>query len=70
MQDAGIKLDSVASDVLGASSRMMLKALVAGERDPEVLAEMAQRRLRSKIPELRLAMRGRFKEHHALLIGK
>ena len=69
LEDAGIKLDSVASDVLGASGRMMLKALVAGERDPEVLAEMAQRRLRSKIPELRLALRGRFSDHHALLIG-
>jgi transposase len=69
LEDAGIKLDSVASDVLGASGRMMLKALVAGERDPEVLAEMAQRRLRAKIPELRLALRGRFSDHHALLIG-
>lgn len=69
LKDAGIKLDSVASDVLGASGRMMLKALVAGERDPEVLAEMAQRRRRAKIPELRLALRGRFNEHHALLIG-
>ena len=69
LEDAGIKLDSVASDVLGASGRMMLKALVAGERDPEVLAEMAQRRLRAKIPELRLALRGRFNDHHALLIG-
>jgi transposase len=69
LEDAGIKLDSVASDVLGMSGRMMLKALVAGERDPDVLAEMAQRRLRSKIPQLREAMRGRFSEHHALLIG-
>jgi transposase len=69
LEDAGIKLDSVASDVLGASGRMMLKALVAGERDPEVLAEMAQRRLRAKIPQLRLALRGRFSDHHALLIG-
>jgi len=50
LEDAGIKLDSVASDVLGVSGRLMLKALVAGERDPEVLAEMAKRRLRSKIP--------------------
>jgi transposase len=69
LEDAGIKLDSVASDVLGASGRMMLKALVAGERDPDVLAEMAQRRLRAKIPELRLALRGRFDDHHAVLIG-
>jgi transposase len=69
LEDAGIKLDSVASDVLGVSGRAMLAALVAGERDPEVLAELARGRLRKKIPELREALRGRFKDHHALLIG-
>jgi len=69
LEDAGIKLDSVASDVLGVSGRLMLAALVAGERDPEVLAEMAKQRLRSKIPELRRALVGRFRDHHALLIG-
>ena len=68
LEDAGIKLDSVASDVLGVSGRLMLKALVAGEREPEVLADLAKRRLRSKIPELREALRGRFRDHHALLI--
>ena len=68
LEDAGIKLDSVASDVLGGSGRAMLGALVAGERDPEVLAELAKGRLRKKIPELREALRGRFKDHHALLI--
>jgi transposase len=68
LEDAGIKLDSVASDVLGVSGRLMLKALVAGERDPEVLADLAKRRLRSKIPELREALRGRFRDHHALLV--
>jgi transposase len=68
LEDAGIKLDSVASDVLGVSGRAMLAALVAGERDPEVLAELAKGRLRRKIPELQEALRGRFKEHHALLI--
>ena len=46
----------------------MLRALIAGERDPEVLAEMAKRRLRKKIPELREALKGRFSSHHALLI--
>ncbi len=66
--DAGIKLDSVASDVLGVSGRAMLAALVAGERDPKVLAELAKGRLRKKIPELRQALRGRFRDHHALLI--
>ncbi len=69
LEDAGIKLDSVASDVLGVSGRAMLAALVAGQRDPEVLAELARGRLRKKIPELREALRGRFKDHHALLIG-
>jgi transposase len=69
LEDAGIKLDSVASDVLGVSGRAMLAALVAGERDPEVLAELAKGRLRKKIPELRQALRGRFRDHHGLLIG-
>jgi transposase len=50
LEDAGIKLDSVASDVLGVSGRAMLAALVAGERDPEVLAELAKGVLRRKIP--------------------
>ena len=69
MEDAGIKLDSVASDSLGVSGRLMLKGLVAGERDPEVLAELAKGRLRKKVPELRRSLRGRFGEHHALLVG-
>jgi len=68
-EDAGIKLDVVASDILGVSGRLMLKALVAGERDPEVLAEMAKGVLRKKIPELREALHGRFRDHHALMIG-
>ena len=69
LEDAGIKLDSVASDVLGASGRAMLDALVAGERDPVVLADLARGTLRKKIPALRQALRGRFRDHHALLIG-
>lgn len=69
LEDAGIKLDSVASDVLGVSGRAMLTALVAGERDPQVLAELAKGVLRRKIPQLRQALRGRFRDHHALLIG-
>jgi len=69
LEDAGIKLDSVASDVLGVSGRAMIAALVAGERDPEVLADLAKGRLRKKLPELRQALRGRFRDHHALLIG-
>jgi transposase len=50
LEDAGIKLDSVAADVLGVSGRAMLAALVGGERDPQVLAELARGRLRSKLP--------------------
>jgi transposase len=69
LEDAGIKLDSVAADVLGVSGRAMLAALVGGERDPEVLAELARGRLRTKLPQLRQALRGRFSDHHALLVG-
>src|SRR3954464_12329295 len=58
LEDAGIKLGSVASEVLGVSSRAMLAALVAGERDPAVLAELARGKLRHKIDELRQALRG------------
>lgn len=68
LEDAGIKLDSVATDVLGVSCRRMLEALIAGERDPEVLAEMALTRMRPKIGELREALVGRFDDHHALLL--
>ena len=69
LEDAGIKLDSVASDVIGVSGRAMLRALIAGERDPEVLAELARGKLRKKIPDLQRALQGRFGDHHALLIG-
>jgi len=69
LEDAGIKLDSVAADVLGVSGRAMLAALVRGERDPQVLAELAKGKLRKKLPQLRQALRGRFGEHHALLVG-
>jgi transposase len=68
LEDAGSKLDSVATDVLGVSGRAMLAALVAGERDPQALAELAKGRLRSKLPQLRQALRGRFGDHHALLV--
>ena len=68
LEDAGIKLGSVASDVLGVSGRAMLEALIAGERDPRVLAGLAKGRLRGKLPDLRLALRGRFAEHHALML--
>lgn len=68
LEDANIKLDSVVSDVLGKSSRRMLEALLAGERDVEVMSEMALTRMRAKRPELRLALEGRFSEHHALML--
>jgi len=67
LEDAGIKLSSVASDITGVSGRAMLEALIAGRRDPTELAELAKRRLRSKIPALTEALTGRFAEHHAFL---
>ena len=68
LEDAGVKLDSVASSLKTKSARAMIDALCSGERDPEVLAEMAKARMRSKIPELRLALEGRFTDHHALML--
>lgn len=70
LQDAGVKLSSVASDVLGRSGRAMLEALVGGSRDPEALAALAKGRLRRKLPELRAALTARFANHHAVLIGE
>lgn len=67
LEDAGIKLSSVASEITGVSGRAMLEAMIAGERDPDVLANLARRRLRSKIPALTEALTGRFTEHHAFL---
>ena len=69
LEDTGIKLDCVATDILGVSGRAMLDALVLGTTDPVVLAELAKGRMRAKIPVLREALEGRFCEHHALLIG-
>jgi transposase len=70
LEDAGIKLSSVASDILGVSGRAMLEAMVGGERDATVLADLAKRRLRNKIPQLQEALEGRFGAHHALLVGE
>jgi len=69
LEDAGIKLDCVAADVMGKSGRDMLDALVAGETDPAVLAQFARRQMRKKIPLLREALAGHFDEHHRLWIG-
>jgi len=67
LEDAGIKLSAVASDICGISGRAMLEALIAGNRDPAALADLAKRRLRSKIPALTEALSGRFTAHHAFL---
>lgn len=68
LEDAGIKLSSVASDIMGVSGRAMLEALAAGQRDPGALADLAVRRLRRKVPQLQQALTGRFTEHHAFLV--
>jgi transposase len=70
LEDAGIKLSVVASDIFGISGRAMMAALIGGERDPLVLAEMARSVLRRKIPQLREAFEGRFSGHHAFLLSR
>jgi transposase len=67
LEDAGIKLSTVVSDLLGKSARAMLEALIAGERDPEVLAEMAKASMRTKRQILAQALTGQFTDHHAFL---
>ena len=68
LEDAGIKLSSVAAEITGVSGRAMLEALIAGQRDPAVLADLAKRQLRKKIPALTEALRGRFNDHHAFMV--
>lgn len=68
LQDANIKLSSVATDVMGKSGRSMLAALVAGETDPEKVAELAEGKLRAKIPELKRALLGHVTPHHRFLL--
>lgn len=68
LESANIKLASVATDVLGKSGRAMLEALIAGEQDPAVLAEMARGRMRSKRPELQRALDGRLLGQHRILL--
>lgn len=67
LEDAGIKISSVATDILGKSGRAMLTALIEGERDVHAMAEMARGRMRPKIPALVEALTGNFGEHHAFL---
>jgi transposase len=67
LQDAGIKIDSVASSIATKSGRAMIEALIDGERRGPVLAELAKGKMRSKIPDLSMALEGRFGDHHALM---
>jgi transposase len=69
LEDASIKLSSVASSLTTVSARAMLAAMVEGERDPRVLADMAKGRMRAKIPDLAQALEGHFDDHHAQLAG-
>jgi transposase len=68
LEDAQIKLSVVASDIFGVSGREMMAALIAGERDPRVLAQLARTGMRPKIPLLEQAFVGRFTDHHAFLL--
>jgi len=70
LESTGIKLSAVASSLTGASSRAMLEALLAGERDPQQLAQLAKGTLRNKIPQLTEALHGRFTEHHAFMVAQ
>ena len=67
LQDAGIKIDSVASSIATKSGRLMIEALIDGERRGQVLADLAIGKMRAKIPDLSMALEGRFGEHHAML---
>jgi transposase len=67
LEDAGVKIDSVASSLTTKSARDMIEALIAGERDPRVLADLARGVMRAKIPDLSMALAGRFADHHGVL---
>ena len=69
LEDAQIKLSVVATDIFGVSGRDMMAALVAGERSPKVLAQLARRTMRKKIMVLEEAFTGYFTDHHAFLLG-
>jgi transposase len=70
LEDACIKLSVVASDIFGVSGRAMMAALIAGERDPKVLAQLARSRMRIKIGRLEEAFNGHFDEHHRFLLAR
>jgi transposase len=68
LEDPNLKLGVVASDVVGASGRAMLEAIVKGETDPAILAELAKGTLRNKIPQLKLALEGDITDHHRFML--
>ena len=68
LEDANIKLASVATEILGASGRAMLEALIEGRKNPRQLADLAQRQLRGKIPELEKALEGHLTDHHRFML--
>jgi transposase len=68
LEDANIKLSSVATDIFGLSGRAMLEGLIQGEENPLKLADLAQRKLRAKIPELEKALQGHLTEHHRFML--
>jgi transposase len=68
LESANIKLASVATDVFGVSGRLMLRALIEGKATVQEMAELAKKKLRSKIPELELALEGKLEEHHRFLL--
>ena len=70
LEDAQIKLSVVASDIFGVSGRDMISALISGQRDPKVLAQLARARMRVKIPQLEEAFQGYFTDHHAFLLTR
>ena len=70
LEDANIKLGLVASDVLGVSGRDMLRALIEGRQTPEQMAELARRKMRSKIPDLRVALQGKVTNHHRFVLAE
>jgi transposase len=68
LEDANIKLASVASDVLGVSGREMIRSLIRGQEDPEAMADLARQRMRKKIPQLREALTGKVTDHHRFML--
>jgi transposase len=70
LEDAGVKLSSVATDVMGVSGRQMMRALIEGQADADTLAELAKGKLRKKLPALRKALEARFTAHHAFLLER